>query len=51
MNYEYTMSKTYANSILKLWSKNEKGSKQEILCRFVNQQHGIPGTCTKVIVE
>lgn len=51
MTYEYSMNKVYANTILKVFCKNEKGSKQDILCRYVNQQHDIKGTCTRVIVE
>ena len=48
--YEYRMSKEYANIILKL-CKNEKGSKQTKLCRFITSQSGIKGVCDKVVVE
>lgn len=48
--YEYRMNKEYANTILKL-CKNEKGSKQTKLCRFITSQSGIKGVCDKVVVE
>lgn len=44
---EYTMSRLMAETIL----KGRKGDPQDILCEYVNNNCGLKGFCTKVIVE
>ena len=47
---EYTMTAAMANNIMKL-HKGPKKNKQEVLCNYVNNQFGLKGRCTKVLVE
>lgn len=43
------MTETLANEILKTRKGEEKKMRpQEYLCKFVNEQFGIKGVCTKV---
>ena len=44
--YEYSMSRTCANDILKECPKNIKP--QQYLCDFVTEQYGIMGYCQRV---
>lgn len=45
---EYKMPKAMAEDILN--DKSVKGSAQEILCNYVNDQYGLLGFCIKVHV-
>lgn len=47
MFYTYVLSKENEKAILNE-TKKWKGSKQEKLCKFINEQYGIKGTCIKV---
>ena len=50
--YEYKMTASMAKSILDDAKKSKaKGTKQKILCEYVNSQLDIKGECVKVIVE
>lgn len=47
-NFEYKMPYQMAKMILKK-KKNFKGSNQDFLVRYVNDELGIMGTCVRVI--
>ena len=47
---EYTISAKLADHILKT-HKGPKTNKQEILCKYVNQEMGLKGKCIKVLVD
>lgn len=50
--YEYKMPELMAKTILSDAKRYKaKGSKQKILCDYVNEQLGIKGLCVKVIIE
>ena len=49
-NVEYTMSAALAQHIMKT-HKGPKKNKQEILCAYVNEQFGLRGKCTKVLID
>lgn len=49
--FKYTMTEAFAKSILADAKRTKaKGSKQKILCDYVNSQCGIKGECIEVIV-
>lgn len=47
---EYTISAKMADHILKT-HKGPKTNKQDILCKYVNQECGLKGKCVKVLVD
>ena len=47
---EYTISAAFADHIMKI-HKGPKKNKQEILCKYVNEQCGLKGNCVKVLVD
>lgn len=48
--FEYKMTKDMMQNILKeKMKKNAKGTDQEYLCNYVNEQMGAKGNCIKVI--
>lgn len=47
---EYTMSAALADHIMKI-HKGPKKNKQDILCRYVNEQLGLKGNCVRVLIE
>lgn len=47
---EYTISAKMADHILKT-HKGPKTNKQDILCKYVNQECGLKGKCIKVLVD
>ena len=49
-NFEYKMTKEMANAYLNARKGEEKKKHpQEYLCRIVNNEFGIKGTCTRVL--
>lgn len=51
-NYEYEMTQEFAKTILADAKKRKlKGSKQKILCDYVNSQMGIKGECINVLTR
>lgn len=49
MTYEYHMTKECAKNILKI--PHKKGSKQKVLCDYVNSNYGLKGICIRVIED
>lgn len=47
---EYTMSAALANHIMKT-HKGPKKNKQEVLCKYVNEQMGLKDNCTRVLID
>ena len=47
---EYTISAAMANHILKI-HKGPKKNKQDVLCRYVNEQCGLKGHYTRVLID
>jgi hypothetical protein len=47
---EYTISAALADHIMKI-HKGPKKNKQEVLCKYVNEQLGLKGNCVKVLVD
>lgn len=49
--FEYKMTKQMAKALLAEPARKEfKGSNQEYLCKCVNEDLGIIGTCTRVLL-
>lgn len=47
--YEYKMTETLAKNLLNTRKGEEKKMRpQDYLCKFVNEQFGIKGTCIRV---
>lgn len=52
MGIEYKMSKEMANFYLKNRKGEDKKKRpQEYLCKVVDEEFGIKGNCTKVIID
>lgn len=48
--FEYKMTKDMIQNLLKeKRKKNIKGTDQEYLCNYINEQFGVKGECVKVI--
>ena len=47
---EYTISAGLASHILKI-HKGQKRNKQDVLCRYVNEQMGLKGNCVRVLID
>ena len=51
-NIKYKMSKEMVNFYLKNRNgEDKKKHPQEFLCKIVNEEFGIKGVCTKVIID
>lgn len=47
---EYKMSRAMAEEVIKAYKGNNKNP-QAILCKYVNEECGLKGSCVKVLVD